>query len=202
MKDNLKELRELLIVVDMVNGFIREGALADPTVGIAIIPEQIKIIEDFIERKQGILFIKDTHTKDSVEFKTFPPHCLNGTKEAELVDELKVYEKYGISIEKNSTSAIFADGFLTLINQMKNLKKIVGVGCESDICVPNLFIPLKNYFNQKNRDVEIIIPENTIETYDAPWHNRDEYNKASKMLMKQAGIQLVKKYERGNNYEK
>lgn len=198
MKENLKEIKEVLLVIDMVNGFIKEGALADPSVG-EIIPEQIKIIEDFIRRKQEIIFIKDTHTEDSVEFKTFPPHCIKGTSEAELVDELKVYEKYGISIEKNSTSAIFAEGFLTIINSLTNLKKVVGIGCESDICVPNLLIPLKNYFNQINKDVEIEVVENAIATYDAPNHSKEEYENASKMLMSQAGIKLVKKYESKEN---
>ena len=28
-----------------------------------------------------------------VEFKIFPSHCLKGTKEAELIDELKEYEE-------------------------------------------------------------------------------------------------------------
>lgn len=195
MKENLKEIRELLIVIDMVNGFINEGALADPSVGV-IIPEQIKIIEDFIKRKQGIMFVKDTHTKDSIEFKTFPSHCLKDTSEAELVKELKVYEPYGISIEKNSTSAIFAEGFITLMEQMANLEKVIGVGVESDICVPNLLIPLKNYFNQYNRDVEIIVPENAIATFDSKDHPREVYENASKLLMSQSGIRLVKKYER------
>ncbi len=197
MKKDLEELREVLVVVDMVNGFIRYGNLADPSVG-HIIPRQIEMVEDFIARKQGIIFVKDTHTKDSVEFDTFLPHCVKGSGEEELVDELKPYESYGYSIEKNSTAAIFADGFLRLIDEMKNIKRIIGVGCESDICVPNLFIPLKNYLNEKNRRVDIIIPEDAIETFDASFHNREEYYNASKLLMNQAGIKLVKTYKGEN----
>lgn len=146
MKEKLSELKELLIVVDMVNGFIREGALADPSVA-KIIPEIECLVRKFLESGKGVLFVKDCHTLDSTEFKSFPPHCLKGSSEAKLVDELLPYEELSMSIEKNSTSAIFADGFLTLIDEMKELKTVVGVGCESDICVPNLFIPLKNYFN-------------------------------------------------------
>ena len=47
-----------------------------------------------------MLFIKDAHTKDSKEFDSFPPHCIKGTEEAELVDELKPYEQVAMSIEK------------------------------------------------------------------------------------------------------
>lgn len=195
MKKDLEELKELLIVVDVLNGFIRNGSLADPSVG-HIIPEIENLVKDFIERKQGIIFVKDCHDEGCVEFNTFPPHCVKGTDESELVDELRKYEDYGFSIEKNSTSAIVAPGFLTLIDKMRNLKRVVGVGCESDICVPNLFIPLKNYFNQVNKDVEIVIPLNAIETYDSPSHPREKYSDASCMLMEQAGLTLVKKYER------
>lgn len=38
--------------------------------------------------------------------------------------------------------------------------------------------------------------EDAIETFDSPSHSREEYSKASKLLMSQAGIRLVKKYEK------
>ena len=124
----------------------------------------------------------------------FPVHCLKDTDEAELVDELKPFEPHSYVIEKNSTSAIFAEDFLPLIDSMTNLETIVGTGCESDICILNLFVPLKNYFNQKNRKVEIIVPENAIETFDSPTHSREEYNGIAKKLMIQSGIKVVKSY--------
>jgi len=191
MKKELQEIKELLIVVDMVNGFIKEGALANKD-AMHIVPKQIELIEKFIERKQGILFVKDTHTEDSIEFQSFPPHCLKGSFEANLIDELKKYEKDGLSIEKNSTSFIFAEGFLKLIDEMKNLKRVIGVGVCSDICIPNGFIPLKNYFNQNNKDIEIIVPIDSVETFNSPTHNKEEYSSASTLLMAQSGIKLVK----------
>ena len=47
-----------------------------------------------------------------------------------------------------------------------------------------------------NKRVKITIPKNAVETYDAPNHNRDEYNNMAFKFMEQAGIKLVKKYER------
>ena len=49
-------------------------------------------------------------------------------------------------------------------------------------------IALANYFDQHNRDVSITIVEDGVETYDSPTHNRAEYSKAAKVLMKQQGI--------------
>ena len=85
---------------------------------------------------------------------------------------------------------------------MKNLKEVVITGCCTDICVLNLAIPLQNYFDEQNRRVDIIVPQNTVETYDSPQHQKDEYNKMAFSLMEQAGIQLVKKYKGGKKYEK
>lgn len=191
MKKELEEMKELLIVVDMVNGFLKEGTLADPTL-MKIVPAQIELIKRVLARKGGLVFIKDTHNINSVEFKTFPPHCLKGTSEAEVIDELKPYQEYGISYEKNSTSFMFAEGFQKLLEQLKNLKRIYGIGVLQDVCMLNGLVPLKNYFNQNNQDVEIIIPSDCTATYDSPLHNKEIYEKASNLIMKQSGLRLVR----------
>ena len=49
--------------------------------------------------------------------------------------------------------------------------------------------------NMKDNSIQRIIPENAVDTYDAPYHKKDEYNEMAFKLMKQAGISLVKKYE-------
>ncbi len=179
------EEEKILIVVDMINGFVEEGAMADKYIS-HIIPE----IEKLIQENKEVIFIKDCHNKDCAEFKSYPEHCIKGTKEAEIVDELKKYEEKAIVFEKNSTSAIFAEDFISNLENRNNLKEITIVGCCTDICVLNLAIPLKNYFNQKNRDIEIKIHKNAVETYNSQVHNRDEYNEIAFKLLKQSGIKL------------
>ena len=102
-----EELQELLIVVDMINGFIKEGNMADSTIN-HITPKIIKLIEMFIEKGEGVAFIRDAHKMDATEFKKFLIHCLEGTSESELIDELKPYEEYGLTYKKNSTSTMVA----------------------------------------------------------------------------------------------
>lgn len=197
----LEELRKLLIVVDMVNGFVREGKMADPYIE-HIIPEQLRLIKMILEEKEGLAFIKDNHELGCSEFDRYPVHCVIGTNEANLVDEFIPYEKDALVYPKNSTSAIFAPNFLTDIERMKNLREVIIAGCCTDICDMNLAIPLQNYFDQNNKRVKIVVPENAVETYDSPDHNRDEYNSMAFKMLKQSGITLVKKYERGNKYGK
>lgn len=189
----MKDLNKLLIVVDMVNGFVKEGNMADPYIS-HIIPSQKVLIERILKEKGMVAFIKDTHSLNCKEFDRYPIHCLENTVESELVDELKHYEKEALIYKKNSTSTIYAPNFLSDIDKMKSLKEVIISGCCTDICVTNLAIPLQNYFDEKNRRVDIIVPIDTVETYNSDSHNREEYNDISLKLMEQAGIKLVKTY--------
>lgn len=194
-KEKLQEIKDLLIVVDMVNGFVREGAMASPNIE-GIIPRIEKLVQKYVDDKEGIIYVKDTHEEGAREFNRYPAHCVKGTTEADMVDELKKYEHMALVYEKNSTCAIFADGFLENLNEMKNLNRIVVTGCCTDICVMNLVIPLQNYLDQVNRDVEIVVPKDAVETYDAPTHKADEWNEMAFKFMEQSGIKLVKTMER------
>jgi len=49
----------------------------------------------------------------------------------------------------------------------------------------------KNYFNQENKNIEIIVPKNAVETFNSDAHNRDEYNEIAFKLLVQAGIKLI-----------
>lgn len=193
-KKNLEDIRKLLIVVDMVNGFVRDGAMASQNIE-HIVPEVERLVKEFTEKDDNqVVFVKDTHEEDAREFKRYPVHCLKGTNESENVDELKKYEKLALIHEKNSTSAIFPSELLENIDKMKKLEEVVIVGCCTDICVINLAIPLQNYFDQVNRDIPIVVPENAVETYDTPNHNAKEWNEMAYKFMNQAGIKLIKKY--------
>ena len=80
------------------------------------------------------------------------------------VAALKVFEEKAITFKKNSTSAMFAKGFMEYINSKQGLEDITIVGCCTDICVLNLAIPLKNYFNEQNIDTNVIVMEDLVET--------------------------------------
>lgn len=192
----LEEIEKVLIIVDMVNGFVKEGNMSTPYMK-RLIPEIDKLIKQFNKENEGLIFIKESHDKDCTEFNKFPEHCVEGTYEAQIIDEFETYvdDEGEFTFEKNSTCAIFAPGFMNAISKMKSLKEVVIVGGCTDICVMNLAIPLVNYFDQENKDIKLIIPENAVDTYDAPNHNRDEYNEMAYKFMRQAGVQIVKKYK-------
>ena len=191
---NLKVYKKCLIVVDMVNGFVREGVLHDERIA-NIIPRQIELINKNIKEEGLTIFIKDTHDENAVEFKRFgnTKHCVRGTSEAELVDELKIFENKEdvISIEKNSTSYMEAPKFRELIQELENVKEINVVGCCTDICDFNGTMGLANYLDEWNKDVVIKVHRDAVATYAED--DRQQYVYAAYLLMEQQGIQLVKK---------
>ena len=156
---------------------------------------QVELIKKNQKEKELTIFIKDTHEIDAVEFKRFgnTKHCVRGTCEANLVDELIEFEvqENTISIEKNSTSYMEAPEFRQLIAGLTNLERVDVVGCCTDICDFNGTIGLANYFDQQNRDIEINVHTDAIATYAQ--EARKNYVDAAYLLMEQQGIQLVKK---------
>lgn len=193
---NLEKIKRLYIYVDTTNAFSKEGLLADPYV-LHTVPELVKIAKIAIADEEGkLMFIIDFHTKDSVEFDRYPEHSKEGTPEVQIISELESYAKDALIFKKNATSAIFSKGFIETILKMTSLEEVVIVGWDTDICVMNLAIPLQNLFDEINKRVKIIVPKNAVETYDAPNHNREEYNNMAFKFMEQAGIKVVKKLER------
>lgn len=192
MKD-LKEIKKLLVVVDMVNGFVKEGILHDEGIS-RIIPN----IESLINRDDidDVVFFRDAHTKDSVEFKYFPTHCLEDEHESEIVDELIPYTTDRRVYLKNSTSGIFVPDYIDDINGMKNLTEVIITGCCTDICVMNLAIPQRNYFNHHNKEVDVIVPIDAVATYDIEGvHNAKEYSEMAFKLMKLNGVKVLERGE-------
>lgn len=191
---NLKVYETALIVVDMVNGFVNEGVLHDKNIR-KIVPRQLELLEEAEKKGSLIILVKDTHNNNATEFKRFgnTTHCIKGTSEAELIDELKPFEQKDnvITVEKNSTSLMESPEFREIVKQSKNLKEVNFVGCCTDICVFNGAMGLANYYDEWNRDVTINVHEDAIATYSED--EREEYVQSAKLLMKQQGINLVSK---------
>lgn len=179
-----------LIVVDVVNGFIREGAMASPLVE-GIIPEVAKLMTLCNKAEIPVVAFADCHKKDCSEFASFPPHCIENTSESELVDELKKVGGYFL-MKKNSTNGFHEKIFKQCLIQNPTTNTFIVVGDCTDICVMQFCLTLKTWYTQQNRNIDIYIPVNAVETYDAPNHDADFMNIAAYKLMKNSGIKFVK----------
>lgn len=190
-RKDLNEIETAVFVIDMNNGFCEKGFLADPKIK-RIVPAITKIISYFLRIGEGLFIVNDGHTKNSVELKRFPEHDMIGTEEVRTIKELRIYEKYATRcFTKNSTSAMFAPGVMETLIAMKKLKRIVLVGCCTDICIQNFAVDLRNFFDQNNLDIEIIVPLNAVDTFDNEYHKREEYNELGKRVMENSGVTVV-----------
>ena len=65
------------------------------------------------------------------------------------------------------------------------------MGCLSEVCVKNGGITLRNYFDQFNKDVDIYVVADAIDTYDAPGHNAEEVTEQALNDMEANGIKIL-----------
>ena len=192
--ENLKVYNKALIVVDMINGFVKEGVLHDESIA-RVIPRQIELIKEYQRKGELVIFIQDTHTKESTEHKRFPDvHCVKGSGEEEIIDLLKPFSclDNSICIPKNSTSFMEDPLFRDVLVTSTNIKEFDVVGCCTDICICNGSVGLANYLDEHNRDALIRVHLDAIATFNEK--NRKEYVDAACLLMELQGIQLVKKF--------
>lgn len=192
---NLEEVSSAIFVIDMNNGFCEEGALADPTIK-RIVPNIRKIIMDGLKRESALFFVNDKHTEDSVEIKRYAGHCIT-PREQKTIKELSIFEEYADRVfYKNSTCALFAPGMMEMLLQMKNLKRIVITGCCTDICIMNFAVALRNFMDEWNVDIDIVVPINAVETFHIPnVHEREEANQFGYRVMESNGIRLIKEMD-------
>ena len=155
--------KEICVVVDMINGFINEGVLSDPSIN-QIVPETVKVVKHFLDENKDVLSFQDTHTMSSLEFEFYPPHCLKESSESELIPELKPFESRMIKIEKDTTNGFFAEGFQTYLKSNPDLESVTVVGCCTDICV------LHTAIDAYNLGYRLFIVENSVASFDPVGH--------------------------------
>ena len=174
----------LVIVIDMIVGFCVEGALSSSRAANVIAPIRDLLLKLPKARKA---FVRDCHEENAIEFKSFPPHCHNKLESA-LVKDLA--EFLDIDVPKNSTNGFFA--LRNIVNDLASYKNVVLVGVCTDICVLQLGLTLKAYFNEMNRDNNVIVFSSCVETYDSPLHDAELSNVMALKLLEQAGVIVYK----------
>ncbi|KAF8406096.1 hypothetical protein HHK36_008176 [Tetracentron sinense] len=136
-----------LVLVDVINGFCTVGAgnLAptEPNEQISgMVDESARLAKVFCEKKWPVLAFLDSHHPDKPEHP-YPPHCIAGTDESNLVPALQWLEKEpNVTIRRKDCidgflGSIEKDGSNMFVNWLKinNIKAILVVGICTDICV-------------------------------------------------------------------
>lgn len=187
--ENIQNKNTAFIIVDMINGFAKEGALSSPRVE-KIIPRITELSKTCDELNIIKLAFADCHTKASPEFDAYPEHCMTGTFESEIVDEIKDIGGYKL-IAKNSTNGFLEEKFQKWLNENSNLDTFIITGDCTDICIQQFAITLKTWFNMQNRKARVIVPIDAVETYDLGMHDGELTNIMALYNMIINGVEVV-----------
>jgi len=162
-----------LIVVDMQNGFLRQGNLASEDC-LAVLPAVIREVDAALSAGHRVIFTADTHETDDREFDVFPSHCVRGSEEAELVAELRAYLDHPEVhlLPKRRYSAMFETELEGLLHRF-DVDQVRICGVCTDICV------LHTTADLRNRDIAVTVAAAATATFDAPEHPADAIREQS-----------------------
>lgn len=186
-------MKKCLVIIDMIHGFIHEGALSDPSID-EITPNIVSLTKYFIEKDYPILNFQDSHDESANEFTAFPPHCLIDSHESELIDELLPFKDKMTTLYKNSTNGFMHPNFINEFNKI-DANEFICVGCCTDICVLQFALSLNGYINQHNLNVKVSVVKDTVETFGLPGHEQSQFNEMALTLMANAGIKIIDSYK-------
>lgn len=186
----------VIVNVDLINGFCREGNLSSELVA-KIIPYAVKV-NDYFKEYHKIFFV-DKHTKTSAEFNSYVEHCIENTSESEIVDELQLFVDENSTIcFKNSVNGFLCEDYSKWLENNMDKTNIIVLGDVTDICVLNYCLTQKTFFNEKNINSRIIIPIKGVETYELEItnHNAELMNLFALYNMRMNGIEVVGEIEK------
>jgi nicotinamidase/pyrazinamidase len=161
---------KVLIATDVQEGFTRMGNLASPECTAAI-PAIVDIVRAESDEGTPVVFTKDSHVLNDAEFAIFPPHCLVGTAEHDLVEELRDHEPGALAvIHKTRYSAFFRTDLERVLEQV-GPDEVHIVGFCTDICV------LHTTADLRNRNHRVVVRAEACETFNAPGHDNRDVNR-------------------------
>jgi nicotinamidase-related amidase len=142
-----KDVNTGLVLVDIINGFctVGSGNLAprEPNRLITeMINESAKLARVFCDKKWPIMAFLDSHHPGKLEHP-YPPHCITGTDESNLVPALQWLEREpNVTIRRKDCydgyiGSMEEDGSNLFIDWVKTnqIKALLVVGICTDICV-------------------------------------------------------------------
>ena len=125
-----------ILVVDMLNDFLKPGGKMVLDTGKVIIEPIRKLLE--WGRKNGIpiIYVNDSHQlglREDREFKKRAEHCIDGTWGAEVIEELKP-KNDDFMIKKSRFSGFYETNLNLTLKDLK-IDTVVVVGVVTNICV-------------------------------------------------------------------
>ena len=159
-----------IFCVDVINGFCYEGPLASERVA-GIVPPIVELFQNaYASGVENFVLTHDAHDPAALEFMDYPPHCIRGTSESDIVPELMAlpFASRFHLIPKNSISSSANTKLDAWLDAHPDITHRVVVGDCTDLCTYQLAMHLKVRANAHNQAHPVIVPANCVDTYDIP----------------------------------
>ncbi len=178
---------DALIVVDMQNDFMPNGALPVPN-GDKIVPILNEYIKLFNKNGNPVYFTRDWHPKEHLSFKDYggiwPTHCVMETEGAKFYKDLFIPNDNKFIISKGTSKDFDAySGFQgTILDDLlkeRGIKRVFIGGVATDYCVKNTVL------GALNLGYQVFVLEDGIKGVDL---NKGDVERAINEMMSKGAV--------------
>lgn len=148
-----------LIIVDMQNDFISEGAPIECPGGRELIPNIQKLRGWAKENNVPVFYTRETHREQKVDYgleleRNEPEHCLEGTKGVEIISELTPEDHEFVIIKRRYSGYYLTD--LEVLMREFNKNALIITGAATNVCV------YATALDAMQRDVHVIVVSDAV----------------------------------------
>ncbi len=147
-------MRQALIIVDMLNDFLLEGAPLRVPGAMEIVPNIKRRLAQAQGRGEAVIYLCDCHRPDDSEFQIWPVHAVEDTWGAEIVEQLKP-GKESIIIKKTRYSGFYQTNLDTLLRNL-GVGRMILTGVVTNICI------LYTAADAVMRGYEVVVPQDCV----------------------------------------
>lgn len=156
-------MSKALLIIDMLNDFILEGAPMQVKNALKIVEPIKREINKSKENGCKVVYVCDNHEENDKEFEIWPPHCVSGTKGAEIYDELKP-DPEDIIVKKTRYSGFYNTNLDEVLKKL-NVDTLIITGLVTNICV------MYTVADAVSRGYNVIVPKDCVIALDDYGHN-------------------------------
>ncbi|HEX8950164.1 MAG TPA: isochorismatase family cysteine hydrolase [Dissulfurispiraceae bacterium] len=172
--------KEALLVIDMLNDFVREEAPLEVPAAREVIPAIQREIAAARREDRPVVYVCDSHTPDDREFTKFgwPRHAVRGTEGAKIIDELAPMPG-DVVVEKTTYSGFYHTGLDGILREL-GVDSLRLTGCVTHICI--LFTAADAVL----RDYKVAVPGDAV----APLA-REDHDAALRIMKNVLGVKVI-----------
>ena len=152
-----------LLVIDMLNDFVLPGAVLEVPAARGIVPAVAARLRGFRTAGRPVVYVCDAHDPDDAEFAHWPPHAVEGTAGARVVDALAPGPG-DLVVRKKRFSGFFGTDLEERLRDL-DVDHLVVTGVVTNICV------LYTVADARSRGFAVTVPRDAVAGLDPRDHD-------------------------------